>query len=381
MVKDWLSKLAVVATACISMITTTSNAAEFSVPIDRSNSIFIHGEIKQGDFARFQAFSHARSRLDRLFDPHTALLNSPGGDVGEALVFAEAFNKGFFTTIVTDHGICYSACTIMFAAGSIRVLAGKGRLGFHRLSLRGKEIDIRKAQAATDPVNQRVKDFLNSVGFPAVLVEKMNETPPTDLFVIDQSWVSSHGIDSQLSYQPAFLDIVEKNCGFDPLSIFVKSASVTAFRQKDYKAWLDCAYRVKGTNLDIAFIKEMDENERIENAKIESFKKFLKTLQWEAVKGSEGEMFIARNTAKWNGRRVDIWTLSNSTHKGKTSSVVSRNFMNCSDKTSIFVRSVMCEGAMCEKPNSVYEAEDSVPSKPAPDSYMGQAMSAICLTN
>jgi hypothetical protein len=56
-------------------------------------------------------------------------LDSPGGDVGEAMRVAERVRLTRLSTGVSRR--CSSACTLIFAAGMERILLPSGKLGFH----------------------------------------------------------------------------------------------------------------------------------------------------------------------------------------------------------------------------------------------------------
>jgi hypothetical protein len=57
------------------------------------------------------------------------VLDSPGGDIGEAMRVAAMVRLRHLSTGVSRR--CSSACTIIFAAGTDRILLPSGKLGFH----------------------------------------------------------------------------------------------------------------------------------------------------------------------------------------------------------------------------------------------------------
>lgn len=149
-------------------------------------------------------------------------LNSSGGDVEEALLFARLFKVRLVNSWVQNGAICFSACTMIWASGAQRSVVDGGSLGFHRLTFREKELDVRKSQAYVDPETEKVTAFLRSVGLPSLLIDKMNETPPTDIYRVNYDCILEHKLGLAMAYRPDFLDVVEKQCGATPMGLFLK---------------------------------------------------------------------------------------------------------------------------------------------------------------
>ena len=180
-------------------------AAEFAVG-PRGFGVSIVGEIKKGDFERFKSFTlgdinqkNNRVSFDFVF------LDSPGGSVEEALQFADLLTQNFSMTVVPRGKRCFSACTIIWAGGVDRFLERDATLGFHRLSFNTKEVDVKKSKAKTDPANKIVAAFFRDVGLPALLIDKMNETSPSDRYVVNYRWLIEHELDRTITYQPTNL--------------------------------------------------------------------------------------------------------------------------------------------------------------------------------
>ncbi len=89
----------------------------------RGTALFIRGEIAAGLGAAVDQALLARPDL------RTVFLDSPGGDVGEALRVADVIEAHGLSTVVRRQ--CASACTALFVAGRERRLLPLGRLGFH----------------------------------------------------------------------------------------------------------------------------------------------------------------------------------------------------------------------------------------------------------
>jgi hypothetical protein len=225
-----------------------ASSAEFSVG-PHGFGVSIVGPLKRDDYIRFNYFMLKNIRKA---DYDTVFLNSPGGDVEEALMFAQRFRTHFSTVVVEAGSKCFSACTIVWAGGVERYLFDDAKLGFHRLSTTSNEIDVNKVKRRVDPVSKKVSDFFTETGLPRALIDKMNETPPTDMFVIDMRWLVENGLDRTVAYQPSFVDVVERRCGIDPTSIAAKeSRQLSAEEQDSLMKWMLCADSVKVANRNL----------------------------------------------------------------------------------------------------------------------------------
>lgn len=190
---------------------TTSN---FAVGADFSGGpgpIVISGPIERGDYTRFTKYLLRDARHIYMLRSGV-ILNSPGGDVDEALKLASLFDKSFITTFVRKGDVCASACFLLWAGGAVR--HNLGLLGVHRLSLDSNSTDIRRTAEKTKPASQVVETFLVNVGIPRKIIDKMQETSPSTIFMMDINWMANAEIDA--TYNPVFLDVAEKACGPDP---------------------------------------------------------------------------------------------------------------------------------------------------------------------
>lgn len=102
-----------------------------------AGAILIHSEIKKGDFADFVKAADTLSQTlrDRAADhvPFIVVkLDSPGGDVAEAMQIGRIIRRRFMNTMVEDQRECASACILILAAGVARMPQPSARIGLHR---------------------------------------------------------------------------------------------------------------------------------------------------------------------------------------------------------------------------------------------------------
>lgn len=241
--------LAVACSVALLLTSLTSSAADFHrVPpktLDGTtwaSYVAIDGEIRAGDYDRFKEFL---LDSDNLWSALTAVhLSSPGGNVVEALKFANLFERAYFKTRVFEK--CYSSCFIMFAGGVDRSLEGLGELGVHRISTRELELDIQRAKSQISPLAADVSVYLIAQGMPRTVVDKMSETPASQLFRIDHfTWVGS------MHYSPVFIDTVDKACGRNPDPFpgkYVREAPRDAQTMDAIRGWVKCEDHVRLQN-------------------------------------------------------------------------------------------------------------------------------------
>jgi ATP-dependent protease ClpP protease subunit len=192
-------------------ITANTFAAEF-LNGPKGIGIEIIGEIEKGDAAKLANFllkdGNMRAFLSIVF------LDSPGGDVQEALKLSEILDVGFTQTVVSKDATCASACVYLWAAGSVRHVAGQ--LGLHRLTTATPSLDIRKTEKATQKPANVVDSYLTKMGMPRKILEKMNETSSSDIFIVDTTWLANEDLLNAVSYRPTFVDVSTRFCGADP---------------------------------------------------------------------------------------------------------------------------------------------------------------------
>jgi hypothetical protein len=135
--------------------------------------IGISGEIVVGDYNRLLAEAVAAKRRGRQYI--AVYLNSPGGNILEAMKMAAGIHEVKFDTVVPDNAECASACFFLFAAGGRKFASPSAHIGVHSASIEGQENII------TMGVSAMVSRFLTEWGVPAGIIVKMITTQPGDV--------------------------------------------------------------------------------------------------------------------------------------------------------------------------------------------------------
>ncbi len=202
---------------CLLSTPTTSTAAVFSVqPADKFGpvSVLIKGRIDAGDFDKFKNFlllpGHLKAYANYVW------LDSIGGDLNEAMKFANLFEKSSASVVVGPDGKCYSACFMMFAGAADRWLYTFGELGVHRITVNSPQADRAQRKEIAISVSNDLRRYLTTQGIPATLIDQMMETPAFDMTIIDTKMLKRMGWLRGLASRPSFLAAVEKACGPQP---------------------------------------------------------------------------------------------------------------------------------------------------------------------
>lgn len=209
------------------------SAAKFALGGDASLNCFMEltGKIVPGDADRFRQFLPTlANHVVEVFGEEVVFsgeiflcLDSPGGDIEEAISIADTLAFGYFGdteveysdpthsilkrtlgTAIPEGAICESACAIIFMAGGYysphaasenirdanRVLHANARLGFHapRLLIESgiyTEESLSDAFEKAVSLIERIAARLDGYALSNALFEAMISTPPSDLFYVE----------------------------------------------------------------------------------------------------------------------------------------------------------------------------------------------------
>ncbi|MBI5792799.1 MAG: hypothetical protein HZA63_15115 [Rhodocyclales bacterium] len=224
----------------------------FSIPAhsielsDHRGGILISGEITRGDYKKLILFLR-QGRLDPF--ANAIFLDSPGGDVIEAMRISNLVSRMFGNTFIDNGGKCYSACVMIWASGVVRNIGMNSKLGVHRINLTRDEINVSKTDKAVRPIAEGVEQYLLRMGVPRKIVDKMNETSTTDLFVFDHKWLIQEDLISSIGYHPTFIDVAQKKCGADPYANGMKTGILP--NKQEAMKWSFCIDNVRSENLKL----------------------------------------------------------------------------------------------------------------------------------
>lgn len=145
-------------------------AATFTIN-EAEHTMLIDGEILPDDYERYRQTAFSMGKLDAVW------VNSPGGEIGNAILIAAAVHSRQLETAVYTGAECVSACVLIFAAGGKRYLFEGARIGVHR----AHEFD----GSDSDEGTEYSVDYLRKIGAPAVVISKLRTTNSNNI-----SWLT-----------------------------------------------------------------------------------------------------------------------------------------------------------------------------------------------
>lgn len=162
----WLTIVAALAVLA-AMAPTSPRAATVTVEgftEDGAAVVSFTGIIDTGDAERVLA---ATATLQRV----VVVLESKGGQVGEAIKIGSIFRSRAFATYVPESSICLSMCGILWLSGQSRLVDWAGRIGFHAAY-------NREDKAISGSANAMIGAFLHSLGIGYEMISFATKAPP-----------------------------------------------------------------------------------------------------------------------------------------------------------------------------------------------------------
>ena len=145
------------------------------------------GQIEPGDAAKLGGF--VRSYLASGTGIVGLRLDSPGGDLNEALKIIDLVQNANLPTIIGNGSTCASACFAIFASGVQKYASIDARIGVHGASVKGGK-ETSQSQAAT----VRLAKILRTLGVSATVIGKMVVTPPSQIVWLLRADLESIGV-------------------------------------------------------------------------------------------------------------------------------------------------------------------------------------------
>lgn len=138
------------------------------------------------------------------------VLNTPGGDVLEALRIAEIIEK--LALPVTVEGHCVSACFFLFVSGAGHV-ARHNSVGLHRPYLKSPH-ETEESLNKQKQLILAVRKYFEAKNIPSNLLDLMMSRPSTDVY-----WLTTSDLLSIGEYPPELEELFIAKCGYDPRRI------------------------------------------------------------------------------------------------------------------------------------------------------------------
>ena len=160
----------------------------------KSNSAIFDGQIQRGDAKKVVSFYIKNPTLSKLY------LNSPCGDVQEAIAIGEIIKTLRLWTEVETKGKCASACFFIWMNGAWREAQGPdsmygdaGWIGLHRPFLTNQS-NSEASLAAQNYSVRSVSAYLESKLIPRRYIDYMIERPSNDIYWLKAKDILDIGI-------------------------------------------------------------------------------------------------------------------------------------------------------------------------------------------
>lgn len=160
---------------------TQPEGAQYEIILDGAEpymGLLIEGAIANGDGSRLVV---ALNKAGEEYPDHymrALALNSPGGNVAEALKMVYTIRKRGLVTVVPQGATCASACVLLFAAGSRKIASIGSQLLVHGAAIAGAQNEAALA------VTANLAKVLGELGAPASVIGRMAVTPPSETLPI-----------------------------------------------------------------------------------------------------------------------------------------------------------------------------------------------------
>lgn len=213
--------------------------------------VLIQGPIQKGDYAKLIQFVRHPDNYGRF--ARSVFLDSPGGDVLEAVKIANLLDKSYAATHVASGARCYSACFILWMSGVTRNVSNGATLGVHRINVKVGEDNIDRQSEYFTRIARSFENYMHLLGTPRTILDKMNATASADLFVISPRWLAEQQLLTAVSYRLGFIDAAQSHCGPEPFAAAMQDKAPFTDEEAQRwvlqaKRWISCADEVRARN-------------------------------------------------------------------------------------------------------------------------------------
>jgi hypothetical protein len=174
------------------------------------NAVLLSGEIRKGDYEALLRFARKNPTI---FNAHTLVLASPGGDLIEAMRIGSFVRKTYQSVFVSpDIGKCASACFLIYVAAVNRGAQAKA-IGIHRPYFAPSEFErmpLQEAEKKHRRLMEVVRKYLEDQQVPQYLIERMFSLASTEIY-----WLTFEDLDNLGARANWWDQVLVARCGLD----------------------------------------------------------------------------------------------------------------------------------------------------------------------
>lgn len=192
------------------------------------------GEIVVGDYMKLYGFIKNNKPSETFFGLDQLELDSPGGNVEEAMEMAILLKKIYPSIYVNN--TCASSCLLLWLSGASRHVEDNGKIGVHRPTFSKdfyKNQSLKETQVSYEKASTEFKAFVLEQGLPLSIYEKLMATSSQIIL-----WLTKEDIEL-IGNSPAYIDEkLHKMCD-EALSQSIKTDS-----EEDNAAASECIHSI-----------------------------------------------------------------------------------------------------------------------------------------
>lgn len=152
---------------------------------EKTRSVMITGEINEGTYNQF-------IKIDP-DDINVVIIASPGGVLGPAVEISKIIFNNKIDTMVPNHAMCYSACTIIFQSGKDRYAYSNAMLMYHS----AKSVDDNEKLVPSPSGTAVYWAFLITYGMNSQFFDDMNLE--TDYYITPENSMDFNVVNKLIS--------------------------------------------------------------------------------------------------------------------------------------------------------------------------------------
>lgn len=171
--------------------TKTKTVCSFDITIRGEITETTVSKIKHAMDAREQFFADQEKGVDKL---QATYLDSPGGDVAAAIEIGRMFRNANEWVFVKQDEICVSACILVLAGATHRLIYGK--VGIHRPYLKSfkGDYDREQVQHAYVAMTEDIRSYLREMNVSEKLADDMMAVEPEEVQYLSISQLTNYGL-------------------------------------------------------------------------------------------------------------------------------------------------------------------------------------------
>jgi len=207
----------------------------------------IEGQISRGDYKQLIAFIKKKQKF-----PTSVSIESPGGDVSEAMAIGRLFRKALVN--VNPSGQCNSSCALIVFASAGGYYTPREKIGIHRpiydpTYFAG--LSFSDAQEKTRQLDREVRAYLKEMDVPTDLADKMMSVSSGDIV-----YLTMQNYQDQAGTPAAVSEWLKARCPYDPLEPGEAKDLVNAMAYFSYMNLLELSKEVQGLERTLSQARE-----------------------------------------------------------------------------------------------------------------------------